>query len=129
MRMISHRIYYHSLSGKYKLALKQYLPQELIELISLQQARLQEHSIIQQLRKKKKQTGKQIDIRNMFGRKGKTEKEEEEKDDLKNYKQKFTVIFCTITKAVEKGIVPPFLPLNEQQSKSSSEYLHWVIFY
>ena len=95
--------------------------------MSIQQARLQEHSIIQQLRQKKKQEGKQVDIRKMFGRKNNNnnkEEEEEEKDDLKNYKQKFTGIFGTISKAIEKGIIPPFLPLVELSHLNTTKYIH-----
>ena len=81
------------------MALKEYVPDDLIDLVALQQARLQEHAIMMTIRSAKAQGGKQMDIRNMFGKKAKKETESGEKDVLKRYKVEYTAVFAAVSNA------------------------------
>ena len=89
------------LRDKYKIALQAYLPEEVVEVVALQQARLHEHAVI---KKEKKEC---ID---------------DKKDCLKKYKSEFTTIFSAISSSGVKGVVPPFLPLNENAFTNTSLY-------
>lgn len=111
----------HRLKEKFQIALKPFLPEELVELVSLQQARLQEHSLIMTLRTVQTQEGKQQDIRALFGKKKKTVMNE--KDSLKQYKNEYTTIFGEVSLAGKNGLVPPFLPLDPTLLQTASEYV------
>ena len=95
----------NALAAKYEASLKGYIPQRWVHCVALQQARLQEHAIIQPLCDVKE---KQQDIRSLFGKK---------KDStcvspvLKKYKAKYTEIYSTLMECIKEGRLPPFLPL------------------
>ena len=73
------------------------------------------------LRSAKAHAGKQMDIRNMFGKKGKKESSADEKDVLKRYKAEFTTIFGLVTTAGKNALIPPFLPLDEKALQNTTE--------
>lgn len=115
------------LKEKYQIALKPYLPEELVEYVSLQQARLQEHSIIMTLRTVETQEGKQQDIRALFGKKKKPVLNE--KDSLKKYKNEYTSVFGEVSLAGKNGLVPPFQPFDQSLFERASEYVSYCIVY
>lgn len=110
------------LKEKYKLALRGFVPDDLVEVIAFQQGRLQEHSIVMHLKTTKEHGAKQLDIRKLFGKKGKKETVQEEKDVLKRYKGEFTTIFSKVTTAGKNGVIPPFLPLAGKVVQEPSLY-------
>lgn len=115
------------LKEKYQIALRPYLPEELVEFVSLQQARLQEHSIIMTLRTVETQEGKQQDIRALFGKKKKPVLNE--KDSLKKYKNEYTSVFGEVSLAGKNGLVPPFQPFDQSLFERASEYVSYCIVY
>ena len=78
------------------------------------------------LKKANHHEGKQCDIRNMFVKKEKKECIDDKKDCLKKYKSEFTTIFSAISSSGVKGVVPPFLPLNENAFTNTSLYDYYL---
>ena len=95
----------NALAAKYEASLKGYIPQRWVHCVALQQARLQEHAIIQPLCNVKE---KQQDIRSLFGRKKESTCVSPV---LKKYKAKYTEIYSTLMECIKEGRLPPFLPL------------------
>ena len=95
----------NALAAKYEASLKGYIPQRWVHCVALQQARLQEHAIIQPLCDVKE---KQQDIRSLFGRKKESTCVSPV---LKKYKAKYTEIYSTLMECIKEGRLPPFLPL------------------
>lgn len=101
-----------ALAAKYEAALKPYLPGRWVSCIALQQARLQEHALIQAVGKEK---GKQQDIRSLFG---KAKEKKSEVGVLKKYKAKYTEIFKDVSECAKEGRLPPFLPVTQIKEES-----------
>lgn len=95
----------NALADKYEASLKGYIPQRWVHCVALQQARLQEHAIIQPLCDVKE---KQQDIRSLFGKKKESTCVSPV---LKKYKAKYTEIYSTLMECIREGRLPPFLPL------------------
>ena len=95
----------NALAAKYEASLKGYIPQRWVHCVALQQARLQEHAIIQPLCDVKE---KQQDIRSLFGKKKESTCVSPV---LKKYKAKYTEIYSTLMECIKEGRLPPFLPL------------------
>ena len=95
----------NALAAKYEASLKGYIPQRWVHCVALQQARLQEHAIIQPLCDVKE---KQQDIRSLFGKKKESTCMSPV---LKKYKAKYTEIYSTLMECIKEGRLPPFLPL------------------
>lgn len=95
----------NALAAKYEASLKGYIPQRWVHCVALQQARLQEHAIIQPLCDVKE---KQQDIRSLFGKKKESTCVS---PILKKYKAKYTEIYSTLMECIKEGRLPPFLPL------------------
>ena len=95
----------NALAAKYEASLKGYIPQRWVHCVALQQARLQEHTIIQPLCDVKE---KQQDIRSLFGKKKESTCVSPV---LKKYKAKYTEIYSTLMECIKEGRLPPFLPL------------------
>ena len=95
----------NALAAKYEASLKGYIPQRWVHCVALQQARLQEHAIIQPLCDVKE---KQQDIRRLFGKKKEATCMSPV---LKKYKAKYTEIYSTLMECIKEGRLPPFLPL------------------
>lgn len=96
----------HSLQKKYKIALAPYLPAEWVDCIAYQQARLQEHKLIASNREDE---NKQTDIRSFFGKK---EKGAKSVKFIKKYKAEYTKVFEEVANCGKDGLLPPFLPIN-----------------
>ena len=101
-----------ALAAKYEAALKPYLPGRWVSCIALQQARLQEHALIQAVGKEK---GKQQDIRSLFV---KAKEKKSEVGVLKKYKAKYTEIFKDVSECAKEGRLPPFLPVTQIKEES-----------
>ena len=110
MKRLNHRI-----ASKFEVALVGYVPREWISCLAYQQARVQEHVLMEKASQSPRE--KQCDIRSLFGGKN-AGKVNDSKSGVKNkYQQGIAKLFTELQKCEKEERLPRFLPIFGEDVK------------
>ena len=110
MKRMSHRI-----ASKFEVALAGYVPREWISCLAYQQARVQEHALMEKASQFPRE--KQCDIRSLFGGKNGRKASESTNGVKKKYQQGIAKLFTELQKCEKEERLPRFLPIFSEDVK------------